>query len=157
MHMPSGKVHLRIEMIVFIGLIGAGAYLLERGLVPAVYIGLFLASYLFSSLFLSPDLDLRGSDPYRRWGPARVLWRPYAHFFRHRALSHHIIYGPLTRIAYFGGLISLLFIGATYFTNWHVRMPIPRWPMIASILCGLYLPNQVHTLADALWSHHHRR
>lgn len=144
-------------MIIFVVLLGSGIYLLAGRLVPELYVGLFLSSYLFSSLLLSPDLDLRGSDPYRRWGAASVLWRPYAHFFRHRAISHHIIFGPLTRIAYLGGIVSLALIAVLHFSGKHVQLSIPQWPLIGSLLCGLYLPNQIHTLADALWSRCRRR
>lgn len=155
--MPSGKVHLRIEMIIFVGLLAVGIYLLYIGLVHAVYVAVFLGAYLFSSLFLSPDLDLVGSDSYRRWGMARVLWVPYARLYHHRALSHHIIFGPLTRIAYLGGIVSFVFIGVAYLTGWQVNLSIPQWPVIAALIFGLYLPNQIHTVADALWSGLRRR
>lgn len=150
--MPSGKVHLRIEMIILLLLLAPGIYMLQIGLVHALYVTVFLAAYLFSSLLLSPDLDLVGSDPFRRWGMARVLWVPYARLFHHRALSHHIIFGPLTRIAYLGGITSLAYIGIVHFTGWHVSLSIPQWPVIAALVSGLYLPNQIHTVADAIWS-----
>lgn len=150
--MPSGKVHLRIEMIVFVASVAFSVYLMQARLVHVVYVGVFLGSYLFSSLFLSPDLDLKRSDPFRRWGIARVLWVPYARLFRHRALSHHIIFGPLTRIAYLGGIVSLVLIAIMHLTGWQVRFSVPQWQVIVALLCGLYLPNQIHTLADAVWS-----
>ena len=40
------------------------------------------ATYLFSALLLSPDLDLARSDPHNRWGYPRVCWTPYAKLFR---------------------------------------------------------------------------
>jgi len=155
--MPSGRVHLHIEMIVFVACAALGVYLLQAGLVRAIYVGVFLSSYLFSSLFLSPDLDLEGSDSFRRWGIARVLWIPYARLFHHRALSHHIIFGPLTRITYLGGGVSLVVIVVLHFTGWRLRFSLPQWPVIASLFCGLYLPNQIHTVADTIWSHLRRR
>ncbi|MEA3238641.1 MAG: metal-binding protein [Candidatus Bipolaricaulota bacterium] len=154
--MPSGRTHLRIEMFVFVACVASGVYLFQVGLVRSVYIGVFLGSYLFSSLFLSPDLDLKGSDSFRRWGVARVMWVPYARLFRHRALSHHIILGPLTRIAYLGAIVSLVLIAVLHLTGWQVRFSVPQWPMIAALLCGLYLPNQIHTVADTVWSALHR-
>lgn len=155
--MPSGRVHLRIEMSIFVAVVAFGVYALQAGLVRALYIGVFLGSYLFSSLFLSPDLDLKGSDSFRRWGIARALWAPYARLFRHRALSHHIVFGPLTRIAYLGGIASLVLIAVLHFTGWRVHFSVPQWPIIAALLCGLYLPNQIHTVADVVWSTFRRR
>ncbi|HDL85159.1 MAG TPA: hydrolase [Candidatus Acetothermia bacterium] len=155
--MPSGKVHLRIEMIILVALIAVGCYLSQVRLVSGAYAGVFLGAYLFSSLFLSPDLDLKRSDPFRRWGLARVLWVPYARLFHHRALSHHIILGPLTRIAYLGGIVSLALIAILHLTGWQVRFSVLQWPVIAALLCGLYLPNQIHTIADAVWSALRRR
>jgi len=154
--MPSGRTHLRIEMFVFVASVASGVYLFQVGLVRSLYIGVFLGSYLFSSLFLSPDLDLKGSDSFRRWGVARVIWVPYARLFRHRALSHHIIFGPLTRIVYLGGIVSLVLIAVLHLTGWQVRFSVPQWPVIAALLCGLYLPNQIHTVADVVWSALHR-
>lgn len=150
--MPSGKVHLRIEMIIFVPFLALGAYLLQTGLVYTLYVAVFLGGYFFSSFFLSPDLDLVRSDPSQRWGIARVLWIPYAHLFHHRALSHHIIFGPLTRICYLGGIASLAFVGILRLTGQHVPLSIPQWPVILALLLGLYLPNQIHTVVDALWS-----
>ena len=144
-------------MIIFVALIAVGCYLSQAGLVSGAYVGVFLGAYLFSSLFLSPDLDLKGSDSFRRWGIARVIWVPYARLFRHRALSHHIILGPLTRIAYLGGIVSFVLIAILHFTGWQVRFSVPQWPVIAALLCGLYLPNQIHTVADAIWSSLRRR
>ena len=155
--MPSGRVHLRIEMSIFVACVASGVYLSQAGLVRVMYVGVFLGSYLFSSLFLSPDLDLKGSDSFRRWGIARVIWVPYARLFRHRALSHHIVFGPLTRISYLGGIVSLVLIAILHFTGWQVRFSVPQWPMIVALLCGLYLPNQIHAVADAVWSTLHWR
>ncbi len=155
--MPSGKVHLQIETVVLVALIAVACYLAQAGLVRGAYAGIFLGAYLFSSLFLSPDLDLRGSKPFQRWGFARVLWVPYARLFHHRSLSHHIILGPLTRIAYLGGIVSLALIGILHLTGWQVRFSVPQWQVIVALLCGLYLPNQIHTIADAVWSALRRR
>ena len=63
----------------------------------------FSATYLFSALLLSPDLDSARSDPYNRWGYLRVCWTPYAKLFRHHGLSHNPLVGPLSRLLYLGG------------------------------------------------------
>ena len=114
--------------------------------------GVFVLSYLFSSLFLSPDLDMRQSLAYRRWRIGRTLWLPYSRMFRHRRLSHHPVVGPLTRIVYMG-VIVLLFLVVASLT---IGKKLDPWgaikPVAIPILLGLYLPNEIHILIDALWS-----
>jgi len=110
--MPSGKVHLRIEMVILAGCLALGSYLVKEELIEAVHLTVFFGAYLFSSFFLTPDLDLKQSLAFRRWGIARVLWVPYARLFRHRALSHSILLGPLTRILYLGFILFVITIAA---------------------------------------------
>ncbi len=150
--MPSGRAHLRIEGL-FLAVWAAIAVLCaQRGWVGTAEIAGFIASYLFSMLLLSPDLDLAKSDSYRRWGPLRWLWAPYAAAFRHRRVSHHPLFGPITRIAYVGilALAGLAIYAAAR------RRPVPQlvFPvkLVFSVLIGLYLPNLTHIVADALQS-----
>lgn len=158
--MPSGKVHLRIE----IGLLAAGAAasapLWCAGALPWPETVAFIGSYLFSSLFLSPDLDLYSSRPSRRWGIARVLWLPYSGLFRHRRLSHHVLVGPLTRILYLGAVALLAVLATGLLTKEPLRLSAPTLPLLVAVLSGLYLPNQIHTLVDrlsSLWGRRARR
>jgi uncharacterized metal-binding protein len=74
--MPSGRTHLKIEMIgLLIGII-AVVVLVVEGRIDAWLGGIFLSAYLFSSLFLSPDLDLHNSRATKRWGIARAAIVP---------------------------------------------------------------------------------
>ncbi len=150
--MPSGKTHLRIEgaLLVFCSL-GATAAV-TRHVATVLEVQAFVAAYVFSMLFLSPDLDLTSSDSTRRWGPLRWLWIPYALVFRHRRTSHHLVLGPLTRIAYLG----LLGFAAALSYAMLSRHALPEWALserlTLAILVGLYLPNAIHILADTLQS-----
>ena len=150
--MPSGRTHLRIELVV-LGLCAIGvAVLWSRGTITGWMGGAFLSSYLFSTLFLSPDLDLSYSRVARRWGWARFLWWPYAHIFRHRSVSHHLLLGPLTRILYLVVLFIVLLVGIRFLTGRSLHLELPSWPVIVAIVAGLYLPNQIHTIVDWLVS-----
>jgi len=150
--MPSGKVHLRLEIggLFLLGI--GGGFLWWRGTIPGATLGIFLLSYLFSSLFLSPDLDLWESRATKRWGIGRVIWYPYSRIFRHRSLSHHLLLGPLTRISYLGGIVFFLAWGWKAATGRGVRLPSISEEWIIAILSGLYLPNQLHILTDRVWS-----
>lgn len=150
--MPAGKVHLRIELVLFFALAVCGWILIENGVLPLRDVGAFLVAYLFSSLFLSPDLDLWESRATKRWGIGRVLWYPYSKLFRHRRISHHLILGPLTRIAYLGALVVLGGWTWNWIARTSMRPPKMASAVVISIILGLYLPNQIHIVVDRVWS-----
>jgi len=146
--MPSGKSHLRLELFL-LPVFLAGIYLMDVGW-PLLLA--FSSAYLFSSLLLSPDLDLRSNATRRRWGPLGFIWWPYTKVFKHRGLSHNLLLGPLTRIGYLFliGFIAVyglnhLGIGA----NLRLRPGLDR-EILAMIAIGLYLPNGLHILYDHL-------
>jgi len=150
--MPSGKTHLRIEIALLVPWGAVAVMLGHWGRITASEIGGFFTAYLFSMLLLSPDLDLAKSDSYRRWGPLRWLWAPYAAAFRHRSVSHHPLFGPITRIAYVG-LIALVAL-SIYVLVRRTAVPQLRAPLdlVMAVLIGLYLPNLTHILADGVQS-----
>lgn len=155
--MPSGRTHLRIELLGWL-LCALGASILwTRQVVSGAAVAAFLLSYLFSSLFLSPDLDLHYSHAARRWGVARLLWRPYAWIFPHRSVSHHLIFGPITRLLYLAGLLALVLAGLHLATGTTLHVRIPPSTILAAAALGVYLPNQLHTLADRVTTRVRRR
>ncbi|MFN3346838.1 MAG: DUF2227 family putative metal-binding protein [Candidatus Bipolaricaulaceae bacterium] len=135
---PSGQAHLAVELALLPLCVGAGYGLgLRAELVPLAL------GYLAGSLFLSPDLDLYHSRPARRWRPLRVLWWPYARLLRHRGLSHHPLFGPLSRLLYLGlwALLVWLLVG----------LPRLRWPpasLTLPFLGGLLVPQLLHLVLD---------
>lgn len=155
--MPSGKTHLRIELLGWV-LCALGASILwTRQAISGAVAGAFLLSYLFSAFFLSPDLDLSYSRAARRWGVARLLWRPYAWIFPHRSVSHHLIFGPITRLLYLSGLVALGLAALHLATGATPQIRIPPRASLAAAALGVYLPNQLHTLADRVTTRARRR
>jgi uncharacterized metal-binding protein len=150
--MPSGRTHLRIEAGLLVGWGAlAGLLLAQKRIEPAVVVA-FVAAYLFSMVWLSPDLDLARSRAFRRWGVARWLWLPYARLFRHRSVSHHPMFGPLTRLLYLAAIavgIGLLYVAAS---GRPIRMAAPSIQITVAVLTGLYLPNLTHILTDRVCS-----
>jgi uncharacterized metal-binding protein len=154
--MPSGRTHLTIEAGILSACAAAGIVLVRKGSLPIESLLAFLGGYAFSMVFLTPDLDLVRSRPTRRWGRLSILWWPYAKLFRHRGVSHHMVWGPLTRIAYLTLLATAAAVGIgavlgrpVSFAGAHANV----W----AILAGVYVPNVAHTVADAVATPHHRR
>jgi uncharacterized metal-binding protein len=87
------------------------AYRLEY-LCTLIYI--FIGALLLSARFISPDIDMKNTTPYRNWGVFRHLLIPYAWLFSHRGMSHHPIWGPLTLIPYtftcIAGIVAVFII-----------------------------------------------
>ena len=162
--MPSGRTHIRIDLLMLVVLMGAvgffwsflTAYFGRDEMVE--YIGVFVLTYLFSSFLLSPDMDLKNSDSMKNWGVLRHLWRAYANGFRQRGLSHVPILGTLTRLVYILLLVYAIFeaANAVFDMGWGLSVKslenVDRLSIVFG-LCGLFLPDLYHTLADRLSRH----
>ncbi|RUM59292.1 MAG: hypothetical protein DSY53_03255 [Persephonella sp.] len=102
--MPSGDTH---ELINIVALPVALTIIQPYGFIP------FIAGYLFSTYYLSPDLDLPQSKATQRWGRLRFIWKPYQSFIPHRNfISHFPIISSILRLIYV--IIPILLV--TYLT-----------------------------------------
>jgi len=149
-------VHLAIEAGLLAVCVAAGAACVRRDLLASESLIAFAGGFAFSMLFLSPDLDLARSRPAKQWGVLSILWWPYARLFRHRGLSHHIVWGPLTRLVYLGALIAAVYGGLVA----AVGMPaLPQGALThgVAVLVGIYVPNVAHVVADGLGCGRRRR
>ena len=155
--MPSGKTHLRIELALLGVAMGGGIALLRIGRIGQHEILAFAGAYVLSMVLLSPDLDLTRSHAYRRWGWLRWLWLPYAAIFKHRQLSHHVLWGPMSRIVYL--LLWGLVAGFVYMVLTRRALVLPDVPpsLLASVIVGLYVPNLAHILSDRVHTAWRRR
>lgn len=155
--MPSGHTHLWIESVLLLGWAGAAVFCRLVGACSCRQVVLFVAAYVFSMLLLSPDLDLSKSHAVQRWGRLRWLWKPYALAFRHRRLSHHLLWGPLTRILYlalWGTAAILLLDRISGLGNLSLRASVGD---LIGLGLGLFLPNAEHVVLDRLSSCWRRR
>ena len=167
--MPSGRTHLRIELFLFPVALLAFWYWAFPWLDPRYQwqaFSLFGGAYLMSSLLFSPDLDLRHNSARNNWGVLGFVWIPYTKIFKHRGLSHSLIFGVLTRLAYlsvFGALIGIsIWVGLSYL--FRRELAIPQWQMDAYgyrwliiFISGLWVPNVIHILVDRVHSAFRRR
>ncbi len=150
--MPDGKNHNIINITVLVIIISGFYSLSTRAdiALPMEYlnfqtISVFSIAYLFGTFYLSPDLDIN-SSPYGRWGVFRFLWWPYKIMFKHRGLSHHFIFGPLTILAYFALILIPVLVLAG--SNVH-RVPVE---LIAAIVLGIWISIELHIMADMVVS-----
>lgn len=162
--MPSGKTHLRIELLLLPVWVAVG-FVAENYAITAIGwegIAIFAGAYLFSSFLLSPDLDLRHNRSRRRWGLLGFIWIPYTKVFKHRGVSHSLLFGTLTRLGYLGTLALLLALGLSYCHIWAISLdPLTAAPidmeLVGILVAGLWLPNITHTITDHIHSALSRR
>ena len=115
-------------------------------------------AHLLAGLLFSPDLDIFAVN-YRRWGPFRVLWWPYAKAIPHRSLlSHGLIIGPLLQLAYFfavfGGLFSALLLLLGQYDVWISMVAgVLAWmqvypALVFALVCGFITGGASHSIPD---------
>jgi uncharacterized metal-binding protein len=155
--MPSGKTHLRIELSLWAAGVALTPHLVVTGRISWQTALSFWLAYLFSALFLSPDLDLSTSRAFRRWGIARLLWLPYAKLTRHRGASHRLFLGPLTRVLYLAGILVIALTAISLLIRRPRAWSPALWLLAGPALVGIFVPNQIHILVDLLTSSLPRR
>jgi len=99
--MASGKTHDFVNIA-----------LLPATLVVLRPEGLFsyIFGYLVATIWLSPDLDLKQSRPFQRWGYLSKIWIPYTKVFRHRSFfTHFPIIGISIRLIYLAALVFFIY------------------------------------------------
>ena len=150
--MPDGKNHNIINITVLMLILSITYGLFSRSDIsfpvqlPSIeLILIFSVTYLFGTFFLSPDLDI-DSSPYNRWGVFKFLWWPYKVIFKHRGLSHHPIFGPLTILINF----ALIFVPVLVVLGFNLTL----FPLDVTLAAatGFVLSVEMHILADMVVS-----
>ncbi len=127
--------------------------------------GVLTGTHLLSGLLFSPDLDVQAVE-YRRWGPFRWIWLPYARLVLHRSwLSHSLVFGPLLRLLYFVLVVDLVVVlvallvqlaggaGLSWLNDWHalwadLMRAHPR--RFVDVALGFVTGGAFHTLPDLI-------
>lgn len=127
----------------------------------------FALGYIVGTFLLSPDLDLPGSRPSRRWCLLRWIWAPYQALSRHRGISHMPILGTLIRIAYIVSAVIFLYfslIGVVSLIDRSLGYIIAGWNPFETLerlfrsreavyfVGGVLCADIVHIILDSLWS-----
>ena len=165
--MPNARTHDALT-------VATGAVMLPAALcsglpdMGGVNAGVLVGAHLVSGFLFSPDLDVRSAS-YRRWRALRWLWIPYQRMVPHRSwVSHSLLLGPLLRIVYFAGVMSLLALAVLGILNllvpvdptglfFRVTATISAWierhpATIFYALLGFILGGALHSLIDSLFS-----
>ena len=160
--MPTGRTHDRITLTCLPVLGGTSLWLSQSSSLTLSLCG----GFLFSGLMFGPDLDIY-SLQFKRWGPLKVIWRPYQHSLRHRSwLSHGPIVGTGLRLIYLGLWLTLIGGGiagvvqicwgwpwdADQVLNWLYREGQQYDGEGLALLAGLELGAMSHSLSDWLGS-----
>ncbi|MCI5051774.1 MAG: DUF2227 family putative metal-binding protein [Simkaniaceae bacterium] len=70
----------------------------------------FSGVFTYTTLFMSPDMDVANKIKLLSVrGILSIPFRLYAYFFRHRGISHSVLFGSLTRILWLLGCAAGIF------------------------------------------------
>jgi uncharacterized metal-binding protein len=147
--MPCYKTHCRFNTLLALPIFLLGLWYFSETSLP--YLLAFGSLFLYATFFLSPDLDL--AHKYKLFSLRGLLtlpFRPYALFFKHRGLSHHPLFGTLTRILWLVGLCLV----AGYFFSWNKEHFFSFWEEHYSYLIyglgGIAAADLSHLFLDRL-------
>jgi len=144
--MPNYSSHLILNF--FLLAVGFVLYVQYPFLTP-IQLAIFILGYFIGTVFVSPDLDTKSSAA-RRCG---VLCTPYRKMFTHRGISHHWLWGTVTRIIYVLIVIGF-FAGLVYV----LKLPLPDITIILThplelllLIQGIFISNLLHTVIDTIF------
>ncbi|HSW72974.1 MAG TPA: DUF2227 family putative metal-binding protein [Chlamydiales bacterium] len=117
------------------------------------YMGVFAGGFIYSTLFMSPDLDL--ANRYKLFSLRGILtlpFRPYAHFSRHRGMSHNILFGTALRIVW----LTLVFLGVSVLCSWDIMGMAnclkKNMPYLFYGVGAIFLADLAHLFLDFVYS-----
>lgn len=143
--MPNYSSHLILN---FFALSGLYVLYVQHPFLTTIQLAMFIIGFFIGTVFLSPDIDIK-SESARRCG---IACTPYRKMFSHRGVSHHWLWGTVTRIIYVLIIIGLI-TGLVYV----LKFPLPditillQHPIeIITLIIGIFIANLLHTVIDAL-------
>lgn len=108
--MANYKKHSQFNLFLALPVLLAAAHYLWHP--PLLYLSVFSGTFIYSTLFMSPDVDLAHQIKlFSLRGLLTLPFRVYSMIFRHRGISHSFFFGSLTRIFWLAGFGLLIFYG----------------------------------------------
>jgi len=115
----------------------------------------FAVAFVYTTLFMSPDMDIAHRIKwYSLRGLLSLPFRSYSQLFKHRGLSHSLLFGSLTRIVWLASfLFALLYIcKLAYIPFDDLLLYCATYKKIALYtLAGIFLADASHILTDKLF------
>ncbi len=163
--MATGRTHEKINIFILFLLLPLLFNWFKDWLLTALC-GLF---YLIGTFYLSPDLDMENTLPFRRWGKLRFIWYIYSKIIPHRSsLSHSFLIGTIFRLIWLSGSIFFLgfvvalvlellytgdFIQAYVLSCLEIKsFCFVNQKFLIPVFVGLLLSPLLHEIVDVLWS-----
>ncbi|PCI95996.1 hypothetical protein COB11_00520 [Candidatus Aerophobetes bacterium] len=105
--MSNYKTHNSFNILFLLPLAAVGVYLYMK---PSnMQLIVFVSVFLYATFFMSPDMDIANKI---KWFSLRGLFsipfKSYALLFKHRGISHNILFGTLTRILWLFGFCAII-------------------------------------------------
>ena len=141
--MPNGKTHRNFNIVVLLFLMVILVSELSNTLV-----WFFIGGYLAGIFLINPDLDLRFSSGKKNWKILGFIWIPYSWIFKHRGISHNILFGTLTRLIYLAIVGTIVLALAERIFNCSIIIPYSQNFIFA--LLGLWFSDFLHIFLDKL-------
>ena len=145
--MASGKVHDQSIIITSIALLPV---LVNYSPLDNTQIAMFTGMYLFSGLYLSPDIDMSKSVVSKRYGLLKFVWIPYQKCFPHKGsffnrnfFTHFPVLATLIRLIYF------LILPIAILNYYNVNIP-PEYLFMLYASCEL--ASTLHLLLDIVYT-----
>jgi uncharacterized metal-binding protein len=150
--MPKYKIHCYFNALFALPLLILFLYYLKT---ETKNIAIFSCSFIYSTLFFSPDLDL--IHKIKLFSIRGILSLPligYSKVFKHRGFSHWIILGTLSRIAW-AALIIFIFLAfllsferAKFIKQDILNLIIEEKISLFYLLLALFLADGCHIFLD---------
>lgn len=97
--MPQYKTHTQFNLLLALPLLIWGAH--SQLHLPKPHLITFGLAFAYGTLFMNPDLDLAHKiQLFSIRGILSLPFRAYSKVFRHRGLSHSLVFGTLTRVGW---------------------------------------------------------
>lgn len=152
--MSNYRTHTLFNFLLALPICGAVAVVVWAP--PFSWVITAAAVFIYGTLFMNPDLDLAYQiNPRSIRGILAFPFRGYAMIFRHRGLSHSLLFGTLTRLIWLGLWVVLCCYLYENFSSKTIRWMrlFDRYePLLIAGSMGLFLADASHLLLDKLHS-----
>lgn len=106
--MSNYKTHVAFNLLVALPIATTGCYYIYSP--HHLYLITFVSAFFYGTCFMNPDLDLiHQIKLFSLRGALTLPFRFYSKIFKHRGLSHSVLFGTITRIGWLSGVGLLLF------------------------------------------------